>query len=65
MNGRGIGLIYHGGRGSLLFILPTNEPREWVSWTSRWRVCSRTLSWSWVNVAIAADMAAGVGWESQ
>lgn len=46
------GLFYHEGSGSLVCRLATREPRECVSWTSRWRDCSRALIWSGVGVVI-------------
>lgn len=42
----------HDGSGSLWFKLPIREARERVSWTSRWRDCSRILIWSWFRDAI-------------
>ena len=43
---------YHGGRGSLELRLEIREPSERVSWTSRWRDCSRTFIWSWLRLDI-------------
>lgn len=43
---------YQDGRGSLWFKLAMREASEWVSWTRRWRDCSRALIWSLVGVDI-------------
>lgn len=45
-------MAYHEGSGSLVCRLATREPRECVSWTSRWRDCSRALIWSGEGVDI-------------
>lgn len=53
---------YHCGRGSLWFRLAIREPRERVSWTSRWRDCSRTFIWSWLRVDIVGLRGCSGGW---
>jgi hypothetical protein len=42
----------HDGSGSRWFKLPIREARERVSWTRRWRDCSRVFIWSWFRDAI-------------
>lgn len=43
---------HHEGNGSDWFRLVIREPSEWVSWTRRWRDCSRVLIWSGDGVVI-------------
>lgn len=53
---------YHEGSGSLVFKLVTRELKECVSWTRRWRDCSRALTSSWVGEVILLVAYLGFFW---
>lgn len=53
---------YHEGSGSLECRLATREPSERVSWTRRWRDCSRALIWSGVGVVILRSFLFLLSW---
>lgn len=52
MNWASFERTHHDGNGSNWFRLVIREPSEWVSWTRRWRDCSRVFIWSGDGVVI-------------